>query len=49
MSGIEDLPPDTVEASGACIARFHGACTGYTGPELDPEVCECECHEWEDS
>ncbi len=28
-----------------CIKRQHDACSGYTEPESDPELCECECHE----
>ena len=45
MWSLENLPPDTVEASGECHAGFHDSCTGYSGPELDPDMCECECHE----
>lgn len=42
---LENLPPDTIEASGECQARLHAACSGYTGPESDPDLCACECHD----
>lgn len=42
---LDNLPPDTIEASGACQAGFHHSCSGYSGPEFDPDLCECQCHE----
>ena len=27
-----------------CREGLHDSCDGYTGPESDPELCECNCH-----
>jgi len=28
-----------------CWDRNHAGCTGYTEPEWDPELCNCQCHD----
>ncbi len=33
------------EATEECWMAQHESCSGYTEPESDPGLCECQCHD----
>lgn len=38
-----DVRPDYLTEE--CWTGDHSACSGYTEPSSDPDLCDCQCHD----